>query len=82
MARTWKLLLTGGHIVHISNSQKAIMVDEVSKIMDEGRQPKNYEKGAPHKILHLAQDGEFADLHVHTDTFVAVQSVHDNSSST
>jgi hypothetical protein len=82
VAKTWKLLLTGGHMVHVSNSQKAIIIDEVSSIMDEGQKPKNYEKGPLHKILHLAQDGEFPDLHVHTDTFVAVQGVHDNVSST
>jgi len=86
VAKHWNLLLTGGHKVSISNTQKAYIISELSTVLSQVKTLSHNgdNPDVAHKILHVRADENFAmdfpELHLMTDTFVAVQSAHDNPS--
>ena len=85
MAKHWNLLLTGGHKVSISNTQKAYIVSELSTVLSQVKTLSHNgdNPDTAHKLLHVRADENFPilfpELHLMTDTFVAVQSAHDNA---
>lgn len=70
MAKTWALRLTGGHVIIVSEKQRAFISGEVSTIIEQGT--KSYDSILKHKLLHIHAHEQFPELHLMSDTIVAI----------